>query len=396
MILAIDLPMSPEMKRAIEKAQKKRAEQAERRKKKRDAKTAEEKSRQQEKRAEVGEPEPKCASCGREGHQRSSSKLCANYKPKNAIKMAADGLTRKSTIKSSLQRGCLNQILIGEIQKAVLKTRNLAHVGSLFANFAIIHRLQSGQPIPPLDQSYFYNIFGQLIGVGSNADQWVKNSYQDFCRLMPSTLPSTFYTFPEMVTRIAQEYHKNFANHITHNFERFCTNYFFLRLNNDADLWYVADVTVKERRSIASYLYKRVASLEPTWPDIDNDELLQSTFDERAHSIHLGPTPVSEANLFAKPHTYLPFLHTVLTYMENVVHILEPTPQNFVSKGYIYRKLQEVYYLIVATWMIWVLIIRLDFCWDFCSKQGIFKLTISCAYSYSRSRKCSIWPKNSA
>src|ERR1700720_370613 len=169
MILAIDLPMSPEMKRAIEKAQKKRAEQAERRKKKRDAKTAEEKSRQQEKRAEAGEPEPKCASCGREGHQRSSSKLCANYKPKNAIKMAADGLTRKSTIKSSLQRGCLNQILIGEIQKAVLKTRNLAHVGSLFANFAIIHRLQSGQPIPPLDQSHFYNIFGQLIGVGSNA-----------------------------------------------------------------------------------------------------------------------------------------------------------------------------------------------------------------------------------
>ncbi|CAO3682972.1 unnamed protein product [Umbelopsis ramanniana] len=106
-----DLPMSSSMKKAIEKAQEKRAEQAQRRKEKREAKSEEERRRQKEKRAEAELPEPKCASCGQEGHLRSSSKLCINYKPKNRVKMAAAGLTRKATIKSSLRTGCPNEIL---------------------------------------------------------------------------------------------------------------------------------------------------------------------------------------------------------------------------------------------------------------------------------------------
>jgi hypothetical protein len=52
---------------------------------------------------------------------------------------------------------------------------------------------------------------------------------------MLATLPSTFYAETKMVTRIAQEYQTNLRNHIASNFERNCTNYFFLRLNNDAD-----------------------------------------------------------------------------------------------------------------------------------------------------------------
>jgi hypothetical protein len=136
-------------------------------------------------------------------------------------------------------------------------------------------------PAYPTSGPQLYNIFGQLIG--STADQWVKNSYQDFCRLIPSTLlQSTFYTDSSMLTKIAQDYHKNFANHIVHNFQRFCTNYFFLRLNHDTDTLYVANVSIKERRSIATYLYKRAVSLDSTWPHIDNEEILQNTFDERA------------------------------------------------------------------------------------------------------------------
>lgn len=342
-MLAIDLPMSLSMKQAIEKAKNKRAEQAQKRKEKREAKQAEEKIRQEKKRAEAGLPAPKCASCAQEGHLRSSSKLCLNYKPKNAVKVAAVGLTRKSTIKSSLWRSCSDAILVAEIQKAVLQTRSLAHVGSLFANFAVIQRLQSGQPIPALDHNLFYKIFGQLVGVAVNADQWIMDSYQDFRRLMPSTLSSTFYRDSSVVTKIAQQFHTDFANHIVHDFERFCTNYFFLRLNNEADVWYVGNATVKERKSIAGYLFKRAASLEATWPDIESHEILQSTFDERALTLELGPTPVTETALFASPHAFLPFLYTALTYMDNQIHILEPIPQNFVSKGYIHRKLKEVY-----------------------------------------------------
>ena len=237
-MLVIDLPMSSSMKKAMEKAQEKRAEQAKRRKEKQEAKKAEERRLQKEKRAQAGLPEPKCSSCGQEGHLRSSSKLCLNYKPRNSVKMTAAGLTRKATIKSSLRRGCPNEILVAAIQQAVLKTRNFGHVGSLFANFAVIQRLQSGQPIPPLDHNLFYQIFGQLVGIGRDAAQWIRDSYQDFRTLMPATLASTFYSVPEMVTKIARQYRTDFANHIVHNFNRFCTNYFFLRLNNEADTWY--------------------------------------------------------------------------------------------------------------------------------------------------------------
>ena len=234
-----------------------------------------------------------------------------------------------------------------EIQQAVLRSRNLAHVGSLFANFAIVNRLQSGQSVPSLNHTFFYNMFCQLIGQGSHADQWVKDSYQNFRQLMLATLPSTFYAETAMITRIAQDYQTNFRNHIASNFERNCTNYFFLRLNNDSDPWYVANATVKKRKSIAAYIYKRAASLQSTWPDIENEEILQNTFDERVRSISLGPTPITEANLYAKANMYLPFLYTVLTYMDNQVHILEPVPQDFATKGYVHRKLREVSYLIV-------------------------------------------------
>jgi hypothetical protein len=112
--------------------------------------------------------------------------------PKSLSDVLPLDLSRKSTIKTSLQRGCLNETLRREIQQAVLRSRNLAHVGSPFESFAIVNRLQSWQSVPPLDHTFFYNLFCQLIGQGSHADQWVKDSYQDFRQRMPATLPSTF------------------------------------------------------------------------------------------------------------------------------------------------------------------------------------------------------------
>ncbi|GAB5586088.1 hypothetical protein Unana1_00988 [Umbelopsis nana] len=86
-----DLSLSAYLRKALEKAQEKRAEQARKRREKRDAKREEQKSLQQKKREEAGEPEPKCFSCGQEGHLRSSSKACPNYKPKLAAQFAAEG-----------------------------------------------------------------------------------------------------------------------------------------------------------------------------------------------------------------------------------------------------------------------------------------------------------------
>jgi hypothetical protein len=109
----------------------------------------------------------------------------------------------------------------------------------------------------------------------------------------------------------------------------------------------VADATVQERKSIAAYMYKRAASLECTWPEVENEHILESTFDERARSISLGPTPVTEASLYSQPHLYLPFMYQVMAYMDNQVHILEPVPQNFASIAYVHRQLKEVSQLTV-------------------------------------------------
>src|ERR1700761_1480835 len=116
----IDLPLSSQLRKALEKAQKKRAEQARKRKGKTDAKRAAEKRLQAKKREETGQSQPKCASCGNVGHSRSSSKECPKYKRKNSVRCISNGLTRPSIIKTSLQRGCPNEILRQEIQQAVL------------------------------------------------------------------------------------------------------------------------------------------------------------------------------------------------------------------------------------------------------------------------------------
>ena len=63
----IDLPLSSQLRKALEKAQKKSAEQANKRKEKTDAKRATEKRLQAKKREETGQSQPKCASCGNEG-----------------------------------------------------------------------------------------------------------------------------------------------------------------------------------------------------------------------------------------------------------------------------------------------------------------------------------------
>jgi hypothetical protein len=57
---------------------------------------------------------------------------------------------------------------------------------------------------------------------------------------------------------------------LVRNFERFSKNYFFLRLNNEADTWYEANATVKERQSLGEYLWKQAASLEAAWPEVES------------------------------------------------------------------------------------------------------------------------------
>ena len=104
---------------------------------------------------------------------------------------------------------------------------------------------------------------------------------------------------------------------------------------------------------------------------------------------------MTEANLFAQPHMYIPFLYSVLEYLDNVVHIAEPSPQTFASKGFIHRKVKEVSSRMIENdnMNIIILTMCLDFCRNFCSKQGIFESQVSCEYSNQRPYTNALRPK---
>lgn len=118
------------------------------------AKREQQRSELKRKREEAGEPEPKCPSCDRMGPSSSSSKASSNYKRKIAVQAAFEGLTKPVTTKSSLQSACNHELLTREIQPAVLKTKNLVHVASPFANFAVVRRIGSGGSLPSLDNFF--------------------------------------------------------------------------------------------------------------------------------------------------------------------------------------------------------------------------------------------------
>jgi hypothetical protein len=85
-----------------------------------------------EKRANNPNAKP-CPSCGKTGHFRKTSSLCENFVARNSDHAS---LTRKSTIKSSMQSCCDNIILTQVLQDTVKKCRNVCCIASYFMNFS--------------------------------------------------------------------------------------------------------------------------------------------------------------------------------------------------------------------------------------------------------------------
>lgn len=53
---------------------------------------------------------------------------------------------------------------------------------------------------------------------------------------------------------------------------------------------------------------------------------------------------LTEADYYAKPHLYLPWLYHVLERMEQQIVIREPVPQTRATKGFVHRQLEEIVY----------------------------------------------------
>jgi hypothetical protein len=119
-----------------------------------------------------------------------------------------------------------------------------------------------------------------------------------------------------MITAIAREYVVNFRNHVTDNFERRTTDYFFVRFSDEPDEWFLGDISVANRRKIAKYAYEKASAGEGTWPNIRGNPIECSRIDNFVSTVDLGPTPVTPESLYAHPHEYLPWLFQILRRLE--------------------------------------------------------------------------------
>ena len=145
-----------------------------------------------------------------------------------------------------------------------------------------------------------------------------------------------------MITEMAREYTTASREHVCSNFKKRTLDYFFLRLNDDSDAWYLATASVQERRAIATYIYQLAAGLQAQWPEIANASISRAMINVRTFTLQLGPTPITETSLAAHANLYMPWLHSVLTYMERRVLVREPVSQKYASKQYIHRNMEEV------------------------------------------------------
>ena len=252
-------------------------------------------------------------------------------------------MPRRSTIKTSLEGTCDNDILVQVLRDTVKKCRKLTHVGYLFVQYLLLSRLQNGEPLPPVDQDFVYAAFCQLIGRGSTAPEWVRHLYTNFEPLILLNLRDHFWRNTSMITVLAKEYATNFWTYVPSIFKRKTLDYFLVRFSDDSDDWSLQACTTADRRKVADYVYNKVASdAEAIWPQIDNDGVTSTMIDGFLEGIYLGPAPITDASIYSSPHQYLPWLYQVLQRFEQQISITEPTQQNYASKAYVHRKLKEV------------------------------------------------------
>jgi hypothetical protein len=255
-------------------------------------------------------------------------------------------LTRTSIIKAALENCCRRPTIIHQLRQLVLRSRDITYVGSLFAQFCLLERLAAHQPCPPLDQQFCYNLFGVVCGQVSKVPAWIKASFRRFKTSWPPVMRPTnlaFAGYMSILSISANEYATNCVNHVRTNFERRTIDYFFVRFSDESDDWFLEGTTVHNRRILARYAYNRASRNDAaTGPRDASFAALKTRVERIAQQVNLGPTPVTDEVLSTTPHLYIPWLHTVLSRLEQRTSTREPTPQNFVSKGFVHRNIPEV------------------------------------------------------
>ncbi|CAO3679065.1 unnamed protein product [Umbelopsis vinacea] len=177
----------------------------------------------------------RCATCGRTDH------------------------SRRSIIKASLENSCRSVDLIDQTTSRRWVTLPYSRTEFLLPSFCNCLRLPA------------------------SAEPWLMQSYDRFRATWPDQMREIdlgFQGYTPILSQTAQEYAINCCNDVVANFEKRTVDYFFVRLNDENDAWFLADSTVQARKSLAKYAFCKAAGLpvlEPQTPAATKRRVEQCT-----------------------------------------------------------------------------------------------------------------------
>ncbi|KAG0169462.1 hypothetical protein DFQ30_003588 [Apophysomyces sp. BC1015] len=204
-----------------------------------------------------------------------------------------------SIIKTSLENTCKDPDLVYSIRFAVKHVHDVSYAGSLFANYYTLWLLKLGKELPIISHDLYYNMFATIAGTG-NSDELLKAAFKQF---KDGSLMRK-------------------------------------------DEYYLGKITVAERKAVAQHVYNQVAEISTEtskWPSlVKDDEILKKAAKRIITSLCFGPGPITDVELNATPHLYIPWMYTILQRLEQNIFIQEEQPQDHVSAAYVHRNVHEL------------------------------------------------------
>jgi len=308
--------------------------------------------------AQASEPRERrpCPTCVKNNHpeqnthSRASSRLCP-FRKKNKDKLAKEafgGGHELFTIKTRCERVCQVPGLQQEISAAVERIRDITYEGALLANRHFL-RCKAVVGGDCFSQSFFLICMKLVAGETTKCPPNLTNetyaalcqTHAEYTQLRPNHLPT-----PDpgplwhALSASAISAEKDARNHIVANFAKKVEMYIF-HLLHAAVKSNTLNVANKDLKRLATFVYEKRAGATRSWPpSVEKVDGLEAVVDGVANGIHLGPTPVTEAALFARPHEYLPFFYNVLEFLEATTHSArEPVPKTNPPLTWVKRKM---------------------------------------------------------
>lgn len=288
--------------------------------------------------------EIRCSTCGGTDHERSTSKLCMNRTEK---RKAPKNFKRTSVIKASLINTCRSEKFVEATKEIVKHVRDITYAGSLLANFFFVKLLSENRAIPPITHDLCYGFFSLVAGKGMSSDDNLQEAYANFKSLIPEFKEEKFISqgYMTILSTAAKEYEESIRNHITANFEPKTIQYLLVCMSDQDDKLFRWKGLVKDRKTLASFMYNQACGAEAQWPTAIPDNKENRAYVEtciESLKTSIGVNYIDEKKLNAEPHLFFPWIFQVLKRLEQKVCIAEATPQKYVSTGYVHRMVQEV------------------------------------------------------